>query len=83
MVFSLNFSKRVRKIKKISLSLGLVLCVLAVQVAPSLAIGSAVKSSSKKEKKYPEIEPKKLYDKVWKIIKNDFVDLVNIASKFY
>lgn len=31
-------------------------------------------STPDEENKYPDIPPKKLYDKVWKIIKNDYVD---------
>lgn len=31
-------------------------------------------NSTEEQKKYPEIPPKKLYDKVWKIIESDYVD---------
>jgi hypothetical protein len=42
----------------------------------SASIHAAVKTKNppKEEKKYPEVEPKKLYDRVWKLIKSDYVD---------
>ena len=48
------------------------LILLFCTIVPVNAI--RIKSEPRKEKIYPEVEPAKLYDKVWRIIKNDYVD---------
>jgi carboxyl-terminal processing protease len=41
--------------------------------SPAMALPSPDEPAAKKEE-YPEIAPKILYDRVWKLIKNDYVD---------
>ena len=50
----------------------LLLLFLLSTVVPAQAI--RIKSEPPKEKDYPDVPPVELYDKVWKIIKNDYVD---------
>lgn len=50
----------------------LLLIFLISTLLPSQAI--RINSEPRKEKEYPEVPPVELYDKVWKIIKNDYVD---------
>lgn len=47
----------------------LLICLLAVLPVNALRI-----VKKEEEKKYPDVPPTKLYDKVWKIIKSDYVD---------
>lgn len=51
----------------------LVFAVLSLSPVQAAGLFSA-KDQNKEEKEYPEVPPKLLYDRVWKIIKNDFVD---------
>lgn len=47
---------------------------LLLSVNSSSALGIFSKDEEKQTEKYPDVPPKKLYDRVWKIIKSDYVD---------
>ncbi len=49
----------------------LLLCLFLVMPASALRI---LKKEEEKKNKYPDVPPIQLYDKVWKIIKSDYVD---------
>ncbi len=60
--------------KQILKTLTLVLCLSAYMSTGALALPKAEEPAAVKEEEYPDIPPKILYDRVWKLLKNDYVD---------
>lgn len=52
----------------------ILLLVVALSTLNSVSAIGVISKKIEEEKKYPEVPPKKLYDRVWKILKADYVD---------
>ncbi len=52
----------------------ILLLVIALSTLNSVSAIGVISKKIEEEKKYPEVPPKKLYDRVWKILKADYVD---------